>query len=368
MPFELRGGLRMLRLSGSPEEMGEAHGIALREGIHAFVERFLRRGEELFEVPFEVLLRRCVECAPFVPDRYLREMRAVAEASGVPFETILAMNCLVDVDNVHGAEVAHCCNFIAGGTAARDGVLMHGRNLDFPHGGVLPELAVVIIRRPEAGSGHATAGIAWPGYVGFLTGYSAAQISVGEVGSPISTPTLGGMPFFLLLRGLLEECSTLGECRDYIEAHPRTCGYNVALCSGRENSACALECTPSVVGHRNMRKDWLVVDGVPLTARAARGRNVIAADTFRHARMTQLINEHLGRIDIETGLSFLRDRYDPAWGKANGRGFNCICNEFTVHSVLFLPSEERMFLAQGQIPAPMGTYQELDMRALGVTC
>lgn len=367
MPLEIRDGLKTLTLSGTPEEMGAAHGIALRDDTHALIERFLRRGAELFDVPFEVLCRRGVECAPFVPERYLREMRGIAEGCGVSFEIILAMNCLVDVDMAHGAGVAHCCNFVAGGAATRDGVLMHGRNLDFPHGGVLPELAVVMIRHPSDGNGHPTAAIAWPGYVGFLTGYSAAQISVGEVGTPVSNPTLEGVPLFLLLREVLENCSTLDECREHIMARPRTCGYNLAFCSGRENSACALECTPSLVGYRRMRKDWLVVDGVPLTARAARDRHIIPADGFRHARMTHLVSGHAGYIDIATGLAFLRDRYDPAWGKANGRGFNCICNEFTVHSVLFLPAEERMFVAQGEIPAPLGTYHELDMRALGVT-
>lgn len=364
MPIENRNGLRVLTLSGTPEQMGEEHGTLLREDINTHLERFILNGERYFDVPCDVLYGMGTHCLSSVPERYLREMKSLAGASGTSFETILGLNCLVDIDAANAACASHCCNFLVRRSASAGGLLMHGRNLDFSHAGIMPKMAVVIIRRPTEVDIRSTIGFAWAGCVGFLTGYNSAQISVGEVGTIAPDANLNGVPFAFLLRDTLERSSTIAECGAHLVQQRRTCGYNVVFCSGQENDALAMECTPSLVGRRGFRRDFLVVDGIPLTATVARNRLVQTADAVRHARMTQLVTDHLGAIDIPTGMRFLQDRFDAVWGSSSGRGFNPICNEHTIHSVLFLPAEKRMFVAQGTIPAPMGAYHELSAEDL----
>ncbi len=363
MPVENINGLRVLTLSGTPEQMGEEHGTLLGEEIRTHVMEFLRRGKRLYGVPYEQLRDMGTQLLQWIPDVYLREMRAIAKASDVSFEDILALNCLVDIDAVYGA-VGHCCNFLVRGKASASELLIHGRNLDFPHGNILQKVSWVIIRRPKDTQTHNTIGIAWSGFVGFFTGYSAAQISVGEVGTPVSNPKLSGIPFSILLRNTLEQCSTISECGKHVEQSHRTCGYNIVFCSGRDKDALAVECTPTLIGKRSFRKDFLVVDGICLTPKTARNRSVMTADAVRHARMTHLVVSHTGRIDVSKGLEFLRDRFDGVWGKHGGRGYNSICNNQTVHSVLFLPAKKKLFIAQGSIPAPIGDYHELSAEAL----
>jgi hypothetical protein len=344
--------------------MGTEHGALLREDILSAVENYLRRGEEYYGVPYDVLCSLGVECASHLPEAYVREMRAVAEASEAPVEAVFGLNCLVDVDAAHADAGVHCCNFLARRAASVGGRLIHGRNLDFPHAGILPKAALVTFRRPSEGNALPTVGLSWAGHIGFLTGCNAARISVGEVGSPVSNPTLEGIAFPLLLRNTLERCSRLEECVAHVRQSPRTCGYNITFCSGAEEDGVVLECTPSVVGQRPFYRDLIAVSGLCLTPHAARDRRLHAADVFRHARLTQLLVEARGRLDVPLSIEILRDRYDPAWGKARGRGFNCLCNEYTVHSAVFLPAEGRMYVAQGTIPAPMGTYHEVSLASL----
>jgi len=179
------------------------------------------------------------------------------------------------------------------------------------------------------------------------------------VGTPVTNPTLEGVPFALLLRETLEACGTLDACRDHVRARPRTCGFNVLICSGSESAACCIESTPSLFGWRRSRKGRLAVDGVCLCAETGRDRLVPPANAFRHARITELLSMHAGEIDVPLALQFLRDRYDLARAAARGRGYNCICNEFTVHSALFLPAEQRLYVSHGSIPAPEGEYHEI---------
>jgi hypothetical protein len=289
-------------------------------------------------------------------------MAATARAADIDYADVLAMNCVITID-AHNMETAyHCCNFVAAPPATRDGRIMHGRNLDFPHGGVLQEFTVAVLRAPE--SGAATLAVGWVGFAGLLTGLSGFQMSMAEVGVPARDSRLDGIPIGFAIRSVLERAQSLDDCYDLISGLRRTCGFNLALCDGKTGAACGIETTAGLCERRRAIRGVLVVDDVCMCKNTGENRLSHPAGAFRHARMTQLIAQNYGKIDVETALGFLRDKYDMARGISHGRTYNCICNQDTVQSVLFLPAERKALIAHGKVPAPSGGYTEVEFDSL----
>lgn len=361
MPLEVIDGLQVLILRGTPGEMGIEHGRLLKDYVHLAVEGFLRRSARAFEVPYPHLREAARFCSPYIPDAYVEEMHGLAESSEVPYEDILAINCLVDVDGCYQQSQLHCCNFVLGSPATAEGLLIHGRNLDFPPFRVLPRIAVAIVRQPSDMSRLPTLAIAWAGFTGMLTGYSAARLSVGEIGVPAKDASLEGTPIGVTIRDMLESCDSVEACTKRLSTSRRTCGYNLALCDGKTGESAGVEMTRDLCEWRPGQEGILIVDDVCFCRRTGRNRLGHPAGAFRFARMMQLVHGRKGSIGLEDAFSFLRDCYDLATAQPNGRSYNCICNRNTIQSVLFLPSARRVFIAHGQSPAPKGAYHDLDL-------
>lgn len=358
MPWGKVSQPRTLCLCGTPEEMGAEHGELLRDEIHENMCEYVRRSREIFEVPYEYLIRKVDEILPFIPDRFSREIRALAESARVDFRELLAFNCLVDIDATYMQNLSHCCNFVLVPPAISDSTI-HGRNLDFPHAGVLPRTAVALVRCPEDTSRCETISVAWAGYVGILTGCNSMGISVGEVGVPARDCTAQGVPISILIRDALESSTTMDVFHDKVGRTPRTGGYNIAVCDAVNMSSLAIECTRVQCEFRKAKKGVLVVDDVCLCKKTGLHRLVHASGAFRHARMVQLILRASDSFSLDTAIQCLGDRYDMATGRAHGRGYNCICNSHTIHSVVF--TGDSVWIAQGVTPAPTGGYHRLEL-------
>lgn len=94
----------VLDLSGTPAQIGAAHGESLREQIREYADRYLAwlLGSAAVALTEETLWSRW---APQVavnqaeaPD-LVEEMRGIARGAGVPFERIFILNSLLDVSN-----------------------------------------------------------------------------------------------------------------------------------------------------------------------------------------------------------------------------------------------------------------------------
>jgi len=94
---------------------------------------FVRQAEQLFRTPYERILEHALEFERAVPEEYREEMRALAEAAGVDYREIAALNTFLDTDCLCEAETVWCVNAVARGEATADGSLLHTRR---PRGGV----------------------------------------------------------------------------------------------------------------------------------------------------------------------------------------------------------------------------------------
>ncbi|MCP5516553.1 MAG: hypothetical protein H7A45_04745 [Verrucomicrobiales bacterium] len=302
-------GTRVLFLKGSPEEMGRQHGELLRKGVHDLVAKVVygigvgssfEKGRWFFGEIEECQAR----IEPFIDERYLREMDALAAAVDLHPQEIRLANFF--------PELFHCSGFAVWGQATADGRLYHGRVLDYMKGVGLEPNAVVIIHQPD--EGHAWANVSYAGFVGSVTAMNEKRISLGEMGGR-GEGNWDGKPMAQLVREVMEHASTLDEGLEIMRKGPRTCEYFYVLADGNSRRAVGIAATPDSfeiveAGMAHPRLPHAVPDAVLLSA------------GDRYEQLVARVVRGYGRLDA-TGARALMDR--PVAMKSN------------IHSVLFAP-------------------------------
>lgn len=307
--LEDHDGTRVLFLKGSPEEMGRQHGTLLKREARGLVDKILygvgvgssfEKGRWFFG-EIEEAQRRI---GPFVDERYLREMDALALAANLEREEVRLANFF--------PELFHCSGFAVFGQATADGRLYHGRILDYLRGVGLEPNAVVIILQPDYG--HAWANVSYGGFIGSVTAMNEKQISIGEMGGR-GEGDWDGKPMAQLVREVMEQADTLEEAVEIMRRGPRTCEYYYVIADGKTRQAVGIAATPTVFevvkpGETHPRLPHAIPDAVLMSA------------GDRYEQLARWVKERFGQLDGE-GARRLMDR--PVAMSSN------------IHSVLFAP-------------------------------
>jgi len=236
--LEQRDGTRVLFLRGTPEDMGRQQGVLMNKEVHHLVDRILygvgvgssfEKGRWFFGEIEDAQKR----LSPFINERYLREMDAMAQAAGLhPQEARLA--------NVF-PELFHCSGFAVFGSATSDGQMYHGRILDYLKGMGLEQNAVVTIVQPDKGNAWVNCGYA--GFVGSVTAMNEKHLAIGEMGGG-GEGKWDGKPMAQLLREVMENCDTIEQAVEVFKKGPRTCEYYYVISDAKSMKVCGLACTP----------------------------------------------------------------------------------------------------------------------------
>ncbi|MGE0707661.1 MAG: C45 family autoproteolytic acyltransferase/hydrolase [Planctomycetota bacterium] len=239
-------GVPILYLEGTPEEMGRQHGLLLKREIgalRAYVKAFVgprrmrgavERGERLF--------------LPHVPERFLRELRAMAAAAEMSERELLLAQWFADIYR------GFACSTLAAPSAEGEGTFL-ARNLDFPTMGYLQRYSIVIVARPAGQRPFVSVG--WPGMVGVLSGQNrslAAATLVVHDDSGLSA----GLPFQLLYRRVLEETDDVAGAEALLRAAPITVANNLMLADAG-GGARVVELHPQRIESRGPGADGLLV-------------------------------------------------------------------------------------------------------------
>ncbi len=227
--LERHAGLRVLRLSGSPAERGYAHGFLLADDIAVmmrleFAARVASRPALLDQA--RAALPRLIEYPEDIDaelDGLWRGVCARAVDLQMPSlgrafdETDLRVANALDVFGLMG-----CSSFTAWGDQVEGGGVLTARNFDWPLTGAhMLEHTLLIVQDHE--DGRAVASVAWPGYVGTVTGVSAdgvaAYLHVGSarfsMPEPYSWPAAVAARKLLASRG--EGAARLALAKEHIE-------------------------------------------------------------------------------------------------------------------------------------------------------
>jgi len=331
-------GTRVLFLAGSPEEMGTQHGTLLKNEIRDVCNHILYgvgvgssfgKGRWFFR-EIESAQARLM---PFMSERYLREMDAIADAAGMDRQEGRLANFF--------PELFHCSGFSLFGDATVGGRMYHGRVLDYLKGVGLEQNAVVTVYRPD--EGNAWVNIGYAGFIGSVTAMNEKHVSIGEMGGK-GQGNWDGKPMAELVREVMEKAGTLDEAVEIMRKGPRTCEYYYVISDGRTKCAVGIRATPSefeVVkpGEAQPRLPHAIKDAVVLSA-GDRYENLVAR-----------VKEHYGQIDDESARH-LMDR--P------------VAMNSCIHAVLFAPETLDFWVANAdsQNPAPACRYTHYNLGEL----
>lgn len=236
--LEERDGTKVLFLKGTPEEMGTQHGTLMKKEVHQLVDRILYgvgvgsslgKGRWFFGEIEEAQSR----LQPFVGERHLREMDALAAASGLRIEEVRLANFF--------PELFHCSGFALFGEATAGGRMFHGRVLDYMKGVGLEQNACVMVMQPD--EGYAWVNVGYAGFLGTVTAMNEKHIAIGEMGGK-GEGHWDGKPMAQLMREVMEKAGTIEEAVEIMRSSPRTCEYYYVISDGTSKRAVGISATP----------------------------------------------------------------------------------------------------------------------------
>lgn len=196
-------GKRVLRVWGTHYEMGYAHGYLLAPEIVALLEDYMLG--RLLDKQNYWKTRNLLNWYTRIPRAYRKEMQGVYDGmvdalgkEGMYSETIedyfepvdlLAFNMIPEIfrlyfnsQGVFGKPAGLCSSISGWGEGTADGNLIFARNLDFGEPGDLLEASTLVIAYQHIESTTREkdwVSIAWPGYLGCLTGMNEHGIGAG---------------------------------------------------------------------------------------------------------------------------------------------------------------------------------------------
>ncbi|QDV69365.1 Acyl-coenzyme A:6-aminopenicillanic acid acyl-transferase [Rosistilla carotiformis] len=331
-------GQRLVLLSGTPEQIGRAHGQLLREESQRCIDSVLYAFGTVQTVLTGRWFRDDLEKAyarlkPHIPADHLTETRALAQSLGQDPETLEALNVF--------PELFHCSGFAVFDSATTDGKLYHGRVLDYMTTIGLQDCATTFIvsvngKIPFANVGYAA-------FTGSVSGMNDRAISLGEMGGR-GEGQWDGVPMATLMRRALEECSTLPEVEQLWSESPRTCEYYYVFADGKTNEAVGVAATPeSIQFIRPGEGHPLLGEGIPDALLLSAGGRL---ETLRSR-----VQQNHGQIDAEKAM-WLMSR--PVAMSSN------------LHNVLFVPANGLLYVANAdhKHPAAERPYVRFDLKDL----
>jgi hypothetical protein len=323
----------IVELSGAPAEIGSEHGTRLAGPIKVLSDAYIDAllGNEAVRAVATFAARGF---EPYLLPEHLEELKALAEAARIDFDTALLGQCFLDLGASEG-----CSTVTLPASASPDHVARFGRNLDFFNLGMADKYNTVFIYHPQGR--YAFCAIGWPGQIGVLSGMNQWGLALAnmEVPRDIRLPT--AMPYVLLYRMVLERCKTVKEAIDLLKHTPRQSANNLMLMDSSGARAVA-EISPGGVVVRRANDSTALI-----STNTQRGQD---ADTpgicDRYDFLHDSSKKEFGRIGVgqlEAMLTGAQQR------------------NFTLQSMIFEPSTLTLYLATGLNAADHPFYR-LDLK------
>jgi hypothetical protein len=182
---------------------------------------------------------------PFTPQSYYDEIRGIADAAGMDYQTLLRLNMFPEITK------ASCSFFGAWKRATVGGKTMQLRALDYDTDGPFKDFPQITVYHPSIGKAFANVG--WPGQVGALTGMADGKMAISEIGVSFPDDSFGqgtpdtpaeivdGKPWMFVLRDVLQFSTTLDEALSSVKQSNRTCNLIIGVGDGNNEIVNGIE-------------------------------------------------------------------------------------------------------------------------------
>jgi len=231
---------------------------------------------------------------------------------------------------------------------AENGAIIHARNNDTSgFGGVELGRVTAVVRRQPMGF-HATTQIDYPMLLGIESGYNDQGLAFTEETLRLRQPDPGCFSINILVRMILEECSTLEELPAYFDRYPVLSGYGEVWSSQRQGCGWLVEQTPYGWTKRELQGNILwdfntiyspelkAYEKIDKTLRNDDDREAVARAFPRKESYT-----------IQDGIDFLRASHDGVHDHIHFGSRRGICNAGTQQSMVFDPHGQGIYLSWG---------------------
>lgn len=309
-----------LTLGGTPAQMGQQHGSMMAGRVQL---------PPL--APAQVALADACEAAaidhtPALVD----EMRAFAEAARVPYGQFKAFMLTAPL-----AQTLPTCSAVAVLPArSADGCLMVGRNYDFTY---FPSQqgATTYSTAPAQGYAHVGNSDIW---IGREDGLNEAGLFVA-MSATFLPGARAGLPFWFIVRHLLEQCASVDGAVAWIEAIPHAQSRNYMLADATQ--ALVIEASIDGVAVREPEDGLLVMTNHPaLPDLRPRAAFVPDDSPVRYDRLRALPEDGVTLDDLQAALND-REHFVCAHGEVYGQPFG------TIWSMMARPAESYLAIAPG---------------------
>lgn len=331
-------GQRVVILQGDAEQIGRAHGELIGFEVNLCIDSILHTHTLMHAMLTGKWLRKeLVEVAsqlrPHIPQSYLDENRALAEAVGQSPEVIDALNVF--------PEMFRCSGFAVSNSASSDGKPLVGRILDRPAPIGLHDCATIFVVSPKGKTPFVH--VSYAGFTGCITGMNHAQIAASQTGFN-GRATGQGVPATSMVRMALEQCSSIEGITELWKSIPRNGAYDFTLADGKSGLALAVSTTASVL-------ELIRSGGDHVKFGSGIDDAVVVSQGERLAQLQARIREAHGKLTAESAVALMASP---------------VSNELTLSNVLLVPSEGTLHLsnANHQSAATQGSYAKLEFRSL----
>jgi hypothetical protein len=323
----------LMKLAGTPAEMGEQAGRLLGESGARAVRDYL--GRVLVGPLRGMVLAKARLMEAHMPADYLEEMKAFAAASPLDYEELLLVNTFADVK-----KLVRCTTIAVSRERSAAGTPLLGRNFDFPAFGIAHHYGLVVVYHPRGKKAFAS--ITHPGLIGthsFLNadGLAGAVMEVPG-GDPAFSPE--AMPALMLYRRIAESAASVERGLEILERGPRCTSNNLMLVAASGEAALA-EFTVNAFAVRRP------TDGLLFGTNHHRAAALTDSPHFC-PRMKYLL-EAAAKDDAEWSVESLKTHL-----RRTAQG------QLSIFSMVFLPERRAVYVATGTLPAADGPFVLLD--------
>jgi hypothetical protein len=376
---EASAGLVRVHLSGSPEAIGATHARWLRERMLAEEDELWSQFER--HVPWWIARVGILDYSRLrfmhvdrgVPDARRREVAAEALAlqpdpfaDRMPtYQRMMFLYALYDISlQLEHSPLIGCTTFAFDGEATADGHALVARAFDFEAGDLLDRDKVVFLVREDGAIPFAS--VAWPGFVGVVTGMNEEGVVVVVHGARAGEPVAEGLPVAFALREVLERAHDAAEAVDILKSQKVMVSHIVFVGDGAGRFA-VVERAPGVPAFvRDSKTHGMIAvtnhfEG-PLASDPRNQR--VRATTSTLARRAR-VDELLGRVSPHSVtprsvLAMLRD-HECAGGEECPLGDRRSIDAFiATHGVVADATDRVLWVSAG--PHLSGKFVKIDLR------
>ncbi len=326
-----------MTVSGTRRQMGEQIGKAYSaqaKQAHAAVLDKLTRGNANAKAK---LYAMAATVAKNIAAEDVEEMKGIAAGAGVPYEDVLFANTFyyIAMGNVG------CRQLAVWGKRTVGGKLIHARNLDWPDyaGGPLRRNNLILNVKPA--KGHEYLLLTWPGWAGALTGTNAKGVTLAFNMLPGTPVKRAAEPIFFTLRRVLRTCETVEKAIAELRRVKPLGNGSVMISDANAKAAVVVEVIDGVVTTRQ-----------PVAELIANANHATCGKSDKPDRDTSRDNAPAGDVASDAKAAMGPKEVQGVMGSFK------VIQLINILSVVFVPADNKMYLACGRYRAAAGEFTE----------